>query len=72
MTPAIHTSMTPGEWGMLLALSLLWGGSFFFVGIAVAELPPFTIVLLRVGFAAAIFWLVVRVMGLKMPAVRGL
>ncbi len=28
MTPAIHASMTPGEWRMLLVLSLLWGGPF--------------------------------------------
>ena len=38
---------------MLLALSVLWGGSFFFTGIAVKELPPLTIVVLRVGLAAA-------------------
>ena len=72
MTPTIHASMTPLEWGMLLALSLLWGGSFFFVGVAVAELPPLTIVLARVGLAAAILWLVVKVMGLGMPAAGGL
>ena len=34
--------MTPFEWGLLLFLSLLWGGSFFFVGVAVKELPPLT------------------------------
>ena len=41
---------------MLLALSVLWGGSFFFTGIAVKELPPLTIVVLRVGLAAAILF----------------
>lgn len=44
--------MTAREWGLLLALSLLWGGSFFFVGIAVRDIPPLTIVALRVGLAA--------------------
>ena len=34
---------------LLLVLSILWGGSFFFVGVAVSDLPPFTIVALRVG-----------------------
>jgi drug/metabolite transporter (DMT)-like permease len=68
----INTSMTLLEWSMLLALSLLWGGSFFFVGVAVAELPPFTIVLLRVGLAAAVLWLVVEAMGMRMPATGGL
>ncbi len=28
------------EWGMLLVLSLLWGGSFLFNGILVKSLPP--------------------------------
>lgn len=55
------------EWGLLIALSILWGGSFFFVGVAVAELPPFTIVLLRVAIAAVALHLVLRVLGVTMP-----
>ena len=42
MSPAINLSMGPREWGMLLILSILWGGSFYFVGVAVNELPTFT------------------------------
>lgn len=42
------------EWLLLLFLSALWGGSFFFFKILVTELPPFTVVLGRVGFAALI------------------
>ena len=48
------------EWLLLLILSVLWGGSFFFVGVAVKTLPPFTIVALRVGLAAIALNLVVR------------
>jgi drug/metabolite transporter (DMT)-like permease len=40
------------EWILLLLLSSLWGGSFFFFKVLVAELPPFTVVLGRVGLAA--------------------
>ncbi|MBV1705738.1 MAG: DMT family transporter [Hyphomicrobiales bacterium] len=49
-------------WAMLLALSVLWGGSFFFFKILVASLPPFTVVLGRVGFAAVALnlWLLAR------------
>jgi drug/metabolite transporter (DMT)-like permease len=72
LSNAIHQSMTPLEWAMLLALSVLWGGSFFFVGVAVGELPPLTIVLLRVGLAAAGLWLIAFVLGKKMPAGRNL
>lgn len=38
------------DWRLLGVLSVLWGGSFFFNG--VAELPPLTVVLLRVALAA--------------------
>ncbi len=40
------------DWAMLIALSILWGGSFFFVGVAVGEIPPLTIVTLRVAIGA--------------------
>ena len=40
------------EWLLLLVLSVLWGGSFFFNRIVLAELPPMTLVLGRVALAA--------------------
>ncbi len=40
------------EWALLLILSALWGGSFFFFKVLAAEFPPFTVVLGRVGLAA--------------------
>lgn len=52
---------------MLIVLSILWGGSFFFVGVAVTELPPLTIVTLRVGLAAIALWSIALVMGLRPP-----
>ena len=45
-------SMGLREWGLLIILSVLWGGSFFFFKVLVAEFPPFTVVLGRVGLAA--------------------
>ncbi|MCB2052944.1 MAG: DMT family transporter [Geminicoccaceae bacterium] len=59
--------MTGLEWALLLTLSVLWGGSFFFVGIAVGELPPLTIVALRVSLAAITLFLVLRLAGRSMP-----
>jgi drug/metabolite transporter (DMT)-like permease len=67
MAAPIHPRMSPLDWSMLLALSILWGGSFFFVGVAVKALPPFTIVLLRVAIAAAALQLVLRATGKAMP-----
>jgi drug/metabolite transporter (DMT)-like permease len=60
-------AMGAAEWAMVLALSVLWGGSFFFVGVAVAELPPLTIVALRVGLAALALNLAVLASGRRMP-----
>ena len=67
MSEAVHHSMTRLEWAMLLALSLLWGGSFFFNGVAVRELPPLTIVALRVAIAALILNLAVALLGPPQP-----
>jgi drug/metabolite transporter (DMT)-like permease len=53
-------------WAMLFALSLLWGGSFLFAKIAVAEVPPFTVVWVRVALAGLALLMVMRVMGLSM------
>lgn len=67
MTPSINTSMGLREWVMLITLSVLWGGSFFFVGVAVADLPPLTIVTLRVGLAALTLWCIALAAGLRPP-----
>jgi len=67
MTAPTQPRMSGPVWAMLGLLSLLWGGSFLFVGIAVAELAPFTIVTLRVGIAALALYLVLAVSGGSMP-----
>ncbi len=47
--------MSKADWLRLIFLSLLWGGSFFFVGIALAGgLPPLVLVWSRVGFGALV------------------
>jgi drug/metabolite transporter (DMT)-like permease len=60
-------AMTAREWGLLALLSLLWGGSFFFIGVAVKELPPLTLAALRVGLAALILWASARLTGAAPP-----
>lgn len=59
--------MSGRNWAMLLVLSVLWGGSFFFISIAVRELPPFTIMLARLGIAAAVLWLVLKLNRQSIP-----
>jgi drug/metabolite transporter (DMT)-like permease len=65
---AIKQSMGPTEWAMLLTLSMVWGGSFFFNRIAVAEIPVFTIVACRVVLGAGLLWLVVLITRTKLPS----
>jgi len=55
------------EWLMLFTLAAIWGASFFLIAVAVQELPPLTIVLLRLGFAAATLWLMVFLQGTTVP-----
>lgn len=63
----INPTMGVREWAMLLSLSLLWGGSYFFVGVAVTALPPLTIVALRVGLAAIALWGMIALWGVAVP-----
>jgi len=53
-------TMDGQDWSLLILLSVLWGGAFFFSGVAVKELPPLTVVLARVFLAAVsllpLFW----------------
>lgn len=67
MGASINRTMGLREWLMLLTLSLLWGGSFFFVELVVHQLPPLTIVALRVGLAAMTLWTYAVAIGLRMP-----
>jgi drug/metabolite transporter (DMT)-like permease len=64
---AAQRAMTAREWALLALLSLLWGGSFFFVGVAVKELPPLTLVTLRAGLAALLLWASAPVTGVSAP-----
>jgi drug/metabolite transporter (DMT)-like permease len=65
--PPIHRRMDATDWAILAALSLMWGCAFFFLAIQLRALPPFTIVLVRVGGAALLLLGWARVTGLKLP-----
>ena len=71
MNSTINSVMSAREWAMLLTLSALWGGSFFFVEVLVSALPPLTIVWLRVVLAAATLWIFAIIIGLQVPKTLG-
>lgn len=60
-------SLSARAWAELLLLSLLWGGSFLSIRVALDEIGPLTVVLHRVGWAALALWLVVAAMRLPLP-----
>jgi drug/metabolite transporter (DMT)-like permease len=55
------------DWVMLITLATVWGGSFLFNAILVAELPVITIVAIRVTVAALALWGFARVTRRKIP-----
>ncbi|MFN3273784.1 MAG: DMT family transporter [Paracoccus sp. (in: a-proteobacteria)] len=70
MPQSVQRPMSLHEWIMLLALSVLWGGSFFFNSIALREIPVLTVVLSRVALAALILLAILRLRGERMPRDR--
>jgi drug/metabolite transporter (DMT)-like permease len=60
--------MKPNEWWLLIILSVFWGGSFFFVEVALRDFEPFTLVFLRIVIAALILVGVVYLTAKRMPA----
>jgi drug/metabolite transporter (DMT)-like permease len=55
------------DWWLLGLLSVLWGGSFFFNGVVLRELPPLTLVFLRVALAAIILLPMLWVYRIRFP-----
>ena len=59
--------MGPSEWVMLIILSAIWGGSFYFFAVIIKELPVFTIVFFRVFLASIALWAIVLLSNQKTP-----
>jgi drug/metabolite transporter (DMT)-like permease len=63
-------SLSISDWLLIVALSTVWGGSFVFAEVALAELPPLTVALGRVGIAAVLLAAVVSAVGERLPQGR--
>jgi drug/metabolite transporter (DMT)-like permease len=66
--PVNDNQIDARDWSLLALLSVLWGGSFFFNGVVLRELPPLTLVLLRVAIAAIILLPLLWVYRIRFPA----
>jgi drug/metabolite transporter (DMT)-like permease len=56
------------DWSLLGLLSVLWGGSFFFNGLVLRELPPLTVVFLRVALASLFLLPLLWLYRIRFPA----
>lgn len=59
--------MTASDWGLLVFLSFLWGGSFFLTAVAIKEITPFTLVFVRLTIADIALFLVIVAIGARIP-----
>ncbi|MCF8477244.1 MAG: DMT family transporter [Pseudolabrys sp.] len=64
---APSSSMDRQTWLLLVLLSVLWGGSFFFASAALRELPVLTVVLARVAIGAALLLPFLKRLGGALP-----
>lgn len=68
--PMIRTQMNGRDWSILAILALVWGGAFFFIGVAVRHVHPLTYVALRLTIAAAAMWLFLLFKGQRLGLPR--
>jgi drug/metabolite transporter (DMT)-like permease len=66
----IRLQMNRSDWLILGVLALIWGGAFFFIGVAVRHVQPLTYVWLRLTIAAAGMWGFVAFKGEKLGLPR--
>ena len=62
-----NKQMGSQDWFQLFILSVLWGGSYFFIKVILVDLKPFSAVLGRVFIAAIVLNIIVRATGQRMP-----
>ena len=55
------------ELALLVALATLWGGSYTFIKLGVATIPPITLIAARTAIAGLLLLIVMRARGIKMP-----
>jgi drug/metabolite transporter (DMT)-like permease len=55
---------------LLLVLGTLWGSSYLFIKVTVAEVPPLTLVTGRLLLSAIMLWILLRVLGRSMPRAK--
>ncbi|MEY9514396.1 putative membrane protein [Bradyrhizobium elkanii] len=66
---ATHRQPSMGfELALLLALATMWGGSYTFIKLGVATIPPITLIAARTAIAGLLLLAIMRMRGVTMPA----
>ena len=63
----LQKTISPAAWLLLIILSLIWGGSFLSVRIALDEIGPLTTVAHRTGWAMLVLWGYIAIRRLPLP-----
>lgn len=63
----INRRMGFSEWGYLLALAFFWSWVFFLTKVALGDMRPFTVVMLRLGLGAIMLHVIVLFSRVRMP-----
>lgn len=66
-TSAVELQIDARDWSRLIFLSMLWGGTFFFTSVALRELPPLTLLFLRLSIASLILLPLLWIHKIKFP-----
>jgi drug/metabolite transporter (DMT)-like permease len=67
MSLPIARTPTLADYGLLLLLAVIWGGSFFLIKIGVASVPPLTLTAARLVIAAVFLLVAARIAGQSLP-----
>lgn len=62
-----NPKMSTADWGIILLLSLLWGGAFFMIELGLRGFPPNTLVFLRMALAVPPMLLILKFIGQRLP-----
>jgi drug/metabolite transporter (DMT)-like permease len=66
----LNPKMSAADWGIIMLLSLLWGGAFFMIELGLRGFPPNSLVFLRMALAVPPMLLILKIMGHHMPRDR--
>lgn len=70
--PAKAASGLGLEYALLVLLSVMWGSSYLFISVALTEIPPISLIAIRVVISAIVLVAVLRLSGEALPRSRTL